>query len=367
MKRLSYFLISLGFFIIIYAQEETESFAYAFTYSMLDAEGHPKETAYIRPDKQKTNGKEEYTRFYKYGTMSDVSIFLRMEQEKVFWLDTESQKEYVIYDFGLKLGDSFTNTLDGMKYQVVDIRDTITKNENLYPPMVNSFPLTLMEMQRTDGKRETWVKGVGSLSYGILRPGMLKGINRLCLVEFEGLSDYCVLHCCPNNDYIKVAKADLTKLEWQGPTGVEYVDEIGKFYDKRELQAEFNGDTLHVWGQLPLNCLPNAYMGCEKDGNVLSLKYFNEILSVDCKGPFMLDIRFPGFASGRYIFEGKEIICEESHVSSIFRIENFLEEIQTPATDADNSAPLYDLSGRRLEQKPTKGIYIQGGRVMIQR
>ena len=26
-----------------------------------------------------------------------------------------------------------------------------------------------------------------------------------------------------------------------------------------------------------------------------------------------------------------------------------------------------DLSGRRLQQKPTKGIYIQGGRVMIQR
>ena len=28
---------------------------------------------------------------------------------------------------------------------------------------------------------------------------------------------------------------------------------------------------------------------------------------------------------------------------------------------------LYDLSGRRLQQKPSKGIYIQGGRVMIQR
>ncbi len=41
--------------------------------------------------------------------------------------------------------------------------------------------------------------------------------------------------------------------------------------------------------------------------------------------------------------------------------------IQLPATDADKSSALFDLSGRRLQQKPTKGIYIQGGRVLIQR
>ena len=40
--------------------------------------------------------------------------------------------------------------------------------------------------------------------------------------------------------------------------------------------------------------------------------------------------------------------------------------IQLPANDTQK--PVYfDLSGRRLQQKPTKGIYIQGGRVLIQR
>ena len=39
--------------------------------------------------------------------------------------------------------------------------------------------------------------------------------------------------------------------------------------------------------------------------------------------------------------------------------------IQLPATDADKSSALFDLSGRRLEQKPTKGIYIQGGRKVL--
>ena len=33
----------------------------------------------------------------------------------------------------------------------------------------------------------------------------------------------------------------------------------------------------------------------------------------------------------------------------------------------ETSSALYDLSGRRLEQKPQKGIYIQDGRVLIQR
>ena len=43
------------------------------------------------------------------------------------------------------------------------------------------------------------------------------------------------------------------------------------------------------------------------------------------------------------------------------------DSIQLPATDTPKSVSIYDLSGRRLQQKPTKGIYIQGGRVLIQR
>ena len=36
------------------------------------------------------------------------------------------------------------------------------------------------------------------------------------------------------------------------------------------------------------------------------------------------------------------------------------------APEPENDTPiLYDLSGRRLEQKPTKGIYIQGGRKVL--
>ena len=38
------------------------------------------------------------------------------------------------------------------------------------------------------------------------------------------------------------------------------------------------------------------------------------------------------------------------------------------APKPENAPPiLFDLSGRRLEQKPQKGIYIQDGRVLIQR
>ena len=37
-----------------------------------------------------------------------------------------------------------------------------------------------------------------------------------------------------------------------------------------------------------------------------------------------------------------------------------------PAPEPENDTPiLFDLSGRRLEQKPTKGIYIQGGRKVL--
>ena len=42
--------------------------------------------------------------------------------------------------------------------------------------------------------------------------------------------------------------------------------------------------------------------------------------------------------------------------------------IQLPATEADKSSALYDLQGCSLQQKPTKGIYIQGRKkVLIQR
>ncbi|MBO4642380.1 MAG: hypothetical protein J5661_05945, partial [Bacteroidaceae bacterium] len=41
--------------------------------------------------------------------------------------------------------------------------------------------------------------------------------------------------------------------------------------------------------------------------------------------------------------------------------------IQSAPISKPSSSALYDLSGRRLEQKPQKGIYIQDGRVLIQR
>ena len=39
--------------------------------------------------------------------------------------------------------------------------------------------------------------------------------------------------------------------------------------------------------------------------------------------------------------------------------------ILLPATDTTKSVSIYDLSGRRLEQKPQKGIYIKNGKKII--
>ena len=48
-------------------------------------------------------------------------------------------------------------------------------------------------------------------------------------------------------------------------------------------------------------------------------------------------------------------------------VEGLPEGILSTSMRETSPSALYDLSGRRLEQKPSKGIYIQNGRVMIQR
>ena len=48
-------------------------------------------------------------------------------------------------------------------------------------------------------------------------------------------------------------------------------------------------------------------------------------------------------------------------------VEGLPEGILSTSMRETSPSALYDLQGRRLEQKPQKGIYIQDGRVMIQR
>ena len=60
--------------------------------------------------------------------------------------------------------------------------------------------------------------------------------------------------------------------------------------------------------------------------------------------------------------EGKRILIDELHlpyteVNVVF--DDF------PCLPQPTSSALFDLSGRMLQQKPQKGIYIQGGKVLV--
>lgn len=333
----------------------------SYTYCIISPDGQYK-TLYLVPYNEVKFDEKKYISYagiFDEGIRVNDMVLLRTEGTKYFCYDLKTQKEHLMFDFGLQKGNTYTNDFSNMTYEVTDVRDTVA-NSKIYK---------LIELQSNgnESKRDTWIEGIGSVNTGILPfYGNCKDIFLLTnthSVETEYESEFFSFRFYPNNQYIKTADMDMTILRWEKmiETEEDYEEYMAWYNAPSDLNADFIGDTLHIWGRLRTSCNIQPYVACElKDNQVTLETYRYDDTETDCIGIYEVETYIPGFQRGKYSIRLLNKTVELENTESIYS-----------AVNAVASSPillvntLYDLQGRRLTQAPPKGVYIQNGKKVV--
>jgi hypothetical protein len=336
--------------VCIFAQTGTEEKAEdlydnIYTYFVVTPDEY--KTLYVGPGMNKmVDGKNYmpfYSEYFAFPLVEDV--MLRQDGMKFFCYDPNTKEEHLMFDFGIKKGNIFTDEFNGIDYKVTDIRDTI----------VSKKELRLIELRSMGDvyKHNIWMEGVGSVYSGIM-PYTYNYKEAYLL--------FCNLYnFYPNNQYIKTADMNVTPLTWEGKFETEEDWREYALWESTpsELFAEFIGDTLHVWGKLNTTCDVRPYAGCEMVGNQITFKIYSWG-EYDCYGIYEVETRIPGFQRGNYSIELLNKTIELENTEGIYTSIN-----SVPITPV-NKENIFDLSGRKVNsQLRKKGVYIVNGKKLL--
>ena len=195
--------------------------------------------------------------------VSDAGL-LREEDRKVYFFDSDMQKEFLLFDYSLKAGDTYeTYSYDEQKmvtYKVVsvgDYREGPKVERSVYNQAADSAEtqhryLQKWTVRRTDnGLEKTWIEGVGSLEgplANIYNERPVSSMNYLAYVD-DGYGDL----------YLPFSFHDTMNKQVHGcnlPTGAENREDDDV---NHQLIYELEGNRLHVYGEVFTQCGPNNY------------------------------------------------------------------------------------------------------------
>ena len=200
---------------------------------------------------------------------------LREENKRVYKYDELEEKEYLVYDFSLKEGDTFTYELmthypvewkvlkQGWLEDGPDIVSSCTSN----PDGTLDIKYRKLRTWTVGPKNEesgeynemaTWVECVGALK-GMFAQYSTGGAYRLAYVErAEEMGAYWENNIyLPFSFYYDNYLFEGTRVHGCNlPTGATNHPENGWFHN---LTYELEGDRLHVYGDVYSNCGPNNY------------------------------------------------------------------------------------------------------------
>ncbi len=222
------------------------------------------------------NGKTYVHTCYSDNEQKDHSYELfREENKRVYMYDDSTEKEYLVYDFSLKEGDTFTYELmtgypeqwkvlkQGWLEDGPDIVSSCTSNPDGTLDIKYRKLRTWTVGREDDETGEyyavaTWVECVGVLE-GMFCQYCTGGTYYLSFVErAEDMGDnwenniYLPFSFYNNNVLFKGNRVHGSNM----PTGATNHPENGWFHN---LTYELEGDRLHVYGDVYSNCGPNNY------------------------------------------------------------------------------------------------------------
>ena len=192
-------------------------------------------------------------------TLYQEEGLFREENRRVY--KYEGGKEVMLYDFSLKEGDTFTYEYgvlgepmnckvlkqgwleDGPQIQMLD---SLT-SEGAWTFKYRKLRTWTIGLDNGSGdytEATTWIEGVGTLKNTFIRPyttGVMSCLAYIYRIDRPGDNDYLPFSLC--NIYGPVYGCEL-------PKGVP--DNLEDWHE--QFSYELEGDRLHVWGNLVLNC-----------------------------------------------------------------------------------------------------------------
>ena len=352
MKRyiLLYLLLSLFYSVGAY-EIETSS----HIYFIITPEGQYV-TLGIAPDGVFSVNDKEYTKYL--GTILgdeewlyvDSILQFRKDGTRCFCYDRKTDSEHLLFDFSLKKGDRFIDDFNETNYEVTDVRDTLVNNESL----------RLIELQDANGNHDIWMEGIGSIYTGILRTSGYNN-NAHLLISSNPDDDYG-LDGCPtcfylSNQNIKTADMRIKAILWDKPleTDADWKAYYEWSHTPTNLNAEFVGDSLHVWGRLNTSGGVQPYAACELKGSQIIFRTYPTIfLEADGISRYEIDTRIPGFEKGKYKVKLSwnktiELECTETTIEPVIFTKDQMATIVLPTEPDAGKGKYYRLD--RVEDK----------------
>ena len=269
----------------------------------------------------------------KNGLVTD-SLLYRQEGDKVYRYSETEKRDILLFDFGLNVGDDFI-TPDGEVWTVDKIKETAEYNDWA------EKKITLKGKE--DGEiKDVWLEHVGSLYTGILTYDDLGGSCSLPQLVYCRQGDTTPWLFNVNTEHFKIvyfyrldSDEEYNFIQSLSPEELAYIEQHG---GDDKLYANFEENTLHIYGNMGMNCYCYP-MECRITDNEILLKvdeiHYGE--EYDCAGEYYVDIRVPNIKASDYAIKyapmfsensGKELILKSSpstigRIPKVERIVNF--------------------------------------------
>ena len=218
-------------------------------------------------EKVEKDGKTYMKMYWNEDDLAEIydERLLREENRKVYLFDSDMQKEFLLFDYSLKAGDTYeTYSYDDQKvvsYKVLSVSNCVEGPKVIrynYNEIGDSMDMQSRYLKkwivcRTDDNsiQKTWIEGVGSFEGPLANLSDVRPISSrddLAYVEEYNNGDYL-----PFTFYSMFGPVHGCDL----PTGAKYND--GDNDRRHHLTYELEGNRLHVYGKVFTQCGPNNY------------------------------------------------------------------------------------------------------------
>ena len=255
---------------------------------------------YMMTNEEVVKAGKTYTKMH---WSEDEDYLLREEDRKVYIFDSDKQKEFLLFDYSLKAGDTFdAYSYEDQKmvsYKVLSVGDCTEGPQVIYynydeqaDDMVTQHRyLRKWVVCRTDNSlQHTWIESVGSLEGPLANLSDSRPISsryNLAYVEYK------------DGDYLPFSfNNEIGHHGCNLPIGTKTSDEYDSHH---KLTYELDGNRLHVYGEVFTQCGPNnyAYFHEKKTDDPLVNKIEFVIQEAepmeDCMALHATDFYVPGF------------------------------------------------------------------------
>ena len=286
------------------------------------------------------------------------TLYYRQEGSRVFMRSVSDDRDILLFDYSLLKGDTFTSE-DGTEWRVTATSWDSYKNPDEYYHKVF--------LCDKDGNEDVWIEGAGSELWGIMPASAVRATglvpepyrSRVRTLFSEKVS---FSYSINEEDYKYILggyRGKLTEDKKDEPLG---------------LDLSFLGDTLRIKGNInwPFGS-PSAE--CEVRGDSIHVilfiaPSFSYHLHDDVV-PSWIDVRIPGFRPGTWhvygyaAYDGVNHTFDSIEIDTTLTCGNDTGVAPLSVSPEGEKTAVYDLQGRRLNAKPQRGLYIQGGRKVL--